>query len=211
MIEIINYTPNPLTLMGKVASECWGSKPKDYTKVAIDCIESGHSRVLEFPDIIIAISDYSARLIREIYTHIVGTSRLQASTRYINYKDFDYYIPKSIENNEYTCEEYIQFMNNVQQTYKYFIEQGIPKEDIANILPFGMNSKMILKINARALLHMAEVRMCKRALQEFQDFMDELVYAIVNLDEEWKIISNYMKPKCEVYGFCNEKNSCKNK
>jgi len=52
-------------------------------------------------------------------------------------------------------------MKTIQNAYKQLEELNIPKEDIANILPLGMESKMVLKINARAILHMAEVRLCE--------------------------------------------------
>ena len=47
------------------------------------------------------LQGYSARVAREWYTHIGGMpTRLQASTRYIDYEHgFDYIIPPSVENN----------------------------------------------------------------------------------------------------------------
>lgn len=206
MIKVLNYTKNPLSLMGKCASACWNSKPSP--QIGIDCIESGHGRVLEYPDVIVEINDYSVRVIREIYTHIIGVTRLQSSTRYIKYEEFDYIIPKSIENDDYAYEEYIQFMNNIQNTYQYLLERNIPKEDIANILPLGMKSKIVLKINARAILHMAEDRTCNRAYWEFREFMKELLNVVGNLDDEWKKLIGYAKTKCKVHGYCVEKNSC---
>ena len=44
-------------------------------------------------------------------------------------------------------------MGNIQNAYKQLEDLKIPKEDIANILPLGMESKMVLKINARAILN----------------------------------------------------------
>ena len=150
MIKIIRATQNPLSLMGECASACWDSTSSP--QIGIDCIESGHGRVLEYPDVIVEIEGYSARMIREFYTKQVGVTKLQASTRYINYKEFDYYIPESIKNNDYAYEEYIQFMSNIQNTYEYLLSQGIPKQDIANILPLGMYSKVVLKINADKII-----------------------------------------------------------
>lgn len=47
------------------------------------------------------LDGYSARVIREWYTHIAGgPTRLQSSTRYISYNDFDYVVPKTIRKNE---------------------------------------------------------------------------------------------------------------
>lgn len=206
MIRIISYTPNPLSLMGECASECWESTPS--SQIGIDCIESGHGRVLEYPDVTLSISGYSARVIREIYTHIIGTTRLQASTRYIKYGEFNYIIPKSIENNEDAYDYYCGLMQQISFIYKELEGLNIPKEDIANILPLGMESKIVLKINARAILHMAEVRLCNRAYWEFRTFVKELLYEISKINEEWDKIMSYAKPKCEVNGYCNEKNSC---
>ena len=90
---ILEYTTKtPLQMIGEMAGICWGSDIEDQKKNykrAIDCIESGHGRVIEFPDVYMELSGYSAKVIRELYTHIGGQpTRLQASTRYINYTNF---------------------------------------------------------------------------------------------------------------------------
>lgn len=206
MIKVLDYTRNPLFLMGVCASECWNSTPSP--RIGIDCIESGHGRVLEYPEVTVAVDGYSARVIREIYTHIIGTTRLQASTRYIKYGEFDYIIPDSIKNNTKALDVYCKTIWNIQEAYKQLEELNIPKEDIANILPLGMTSRIVLKINARAILHMAELRLCNRAYWEFRKFMKEFLDVVSKLDNEWEKICSYAKPKCEVYGYCNEKHSC---
>lgn len=206
MIKVIDYTKKPLTLMGEVASRCWDSTPSP--QIGIDCIESNHGRILEYPDITVEISDYSARCIRELYTHIIGTSRTQQSTRYVNMNSFDYYIPDSIANNKQAKEIYDKCMANIMKSYSMLRELGTPKEDCANLLPLGSDTKVVLKINARAILHMAELRLCNRALKEYRELMNELLNTISNLDDEWAKIISYAKPKCEILGYCNEKKSC---
>ena len=65
----------PIVMIGKKAGSCWGAdimdKEKNF-KRGIDCIQSGHGRALEFPNIIMTLEGYSARVIRELYTHIGG-------------------------------------------------------------------------------------------------------------------------------------------
>lgn len=214
MIKILDYTKNPLQCIGDRASVCWNNtnfSPEKLKQIAIDSIDSGHGRVLEFPDITILISEYSARMIRELYTHIGGDpTRLQESTRYVDMSNFEYYIPDSIKINMDAQIVYQDLMEEIAGTYEYLINEcKIPKQDVANILPLGSHTKVVLKINLRALMHMAEIRMCNRALKEYRDFMDELKNTLKVLDSEWDYIcTNYMLPKCEIYGFCNEKNSC---
>ena len=80
-------TKHPITLIGKYAGVCWGATKSDNEKNykrGLDCIESEHGRTWEFPDVYAIIDGYSAKVLREWYTHVGGSpTRLQASTRYI--------------------------------------------------------------------------------------------------------------------------------
>lgn len=208
-IKIIDITKNPLSRMGEVAATCWGSKGSK--QIGIDCIESGHHRVMEAVHLTIIIEDYSARMIRELYTHIGGMPmRLQESTRYVDCSNFDFYTPDSIEDNEQALANYQVTMEIIKSSYKFLTEDcKIPKQDVANILPLGMMTKIVFDVNLRNLLHMAEMRLCKRALREFRDFMNELRYGLEHEGEEWQyIMDHYYKPKCQIAGYCIEKNTC---
>ena len=103
VIIIEETTKNPITLMGQRAGVCWGAditdKEKNY-KRGLDCLNSGHGRVMEYVNVELILDGYSARVIREWYTHIGGApTRLQASTRYIKYEDFKYVTPHTVEKN----------------------------------------------------------------------------------------------------------------
>ena len=203
MIKVLNATKNPIQFIGKVAGCCYGSKdePQANYKRGLKCIKDGHGRAMEFVDVTLEIDEVSARMIRELGRHVIGTSYLQASTRYITYDNFDYYTPKNLKDDK----EYHITMQNILSSYQSLVEKGIPKEDVANLLPLGMNTKIVLKINYRALLHMAEVRMCERAYIEFRDFMKELIKTISVIDDEWAELMTFMKPKCKT---CTEKENC---
>ena len=206
-------TKNPITLIGKEAGICYGSdisnSEKNY-KRGINNLKSGHGRTMEFPQIFLTIDGYSARVIRELYTHIGGApTRLQASTRYINYGDFKYIIPPSIQSNPFATEEYKYAMNIIQDAFVNLQERGIPKEDIANILPLGMTTTIVLRTNLRNLIDMSHQRLCARAYWEFRQLMKDIMRALSEYSEEWNyIVKNYFKPKCELFGYCNEHDSC---
>ena len=96
---------DPITLIGEMSGVCYAAptddKKKNY-KRGIHNLESGHGRTWEFPDVYLTLDGYSARVMREWYTHIGGApTRVQASTRYIDYakKCFSYIIPRSIKRN----------------------------------------------------------------------------------------------------------------
>ena len=214
-IIIQDYTTkDPITMIGKEAGICWGANTDDDKKNykrGLDCILSGHWRTMEFPQVYFVFDGYSARVVREIYTHIAGgPTRLQASTRYIDYESgFAYYTPYSISSDEDALKIYKNTMAKIQKDMQRLEELGIPREDIANILPLGMQTKVVMRTNLRHLVEMSHQRMCNRAYHEFRDFMNDLSCALEDYSEEWKqCVTNLFMPKCEVYGFCTEKNSC---
>ena len=200
---------------------CWAAPLDDAEKNrkrAISCIKAGHGRVLEYVDVEMVISGVSARCMRELYTHIGGSpTRLQSSTRYVSEEQgFGYYIPPKIENNEELKPIYEDGMETIQKTYNYLMEYGSTKEDAANILPLGMESKMVWKINLRALINFMNRRLCTRALKEIRDLSIEIKDRLTEKNEEWAwIAENLFVPTCEIYKyrnpnlvFCPEQQCC---
>lgn len=205
-------TIDPISKMGRRAGLCWGADitdPKGNYNRGLDCVSSNHGRVMEYVDIETIIDGYSARVIREWYTHLGGSpSRLQASTRYIDYSEFDYIIPKSIKTQEQS-ETYCSIMNEISDSSQKLKKLGIPREDIGLILPLGMTTKIVDKRNVRNVMDMSRQRMCNRAYWEYRQLFSDYINELSNYSEEWNIlIPMIMKPKCEYLGYCPEKRSC---
>jgi thymidylate synthase (FAD) len=205
---------NPVQMIGYEAGICWGADVTDpikNEKRGWDCIKSEHGRTLEFPQIYMTIKGYSARMMRELYTHIGGMpTRLQESTRYIDYESgFNYVTPHTVEANPEALNEYNAMMNDILTHLQNLENMNIPREDTAMGLPLGMESGMVLRTNLRNLIDMSHQRMCSRAFWEFREFMDELKNELGNYSDEWKkVVDLTFKPKCEVRGYCVEKKSC---
>lgn len=215
MITILPQTDiEPLNTIGYCAGVCWNSPVDDKEKNikrAKSCILSGHTRTAEYPEVYCIVEGYSARCIRELYTHIIGTTRLQSSTRYVDAKNMDveqdFYYP-FVANPE-AAEVYKEGLTNIMQTYEKLEELGYPKEDAANILPLGMNTKIVWKINLRALMHFMNMRLCSRAYKEIRQLSNELKTELRKLSTEWEwICDNLLVPKCEAMGYCDEAKSC---
>ena len=214
-VIIQDYTYKyPIQMIGEEAGVCYGSdttnKEKNY-KRGIDCLKSMHGRTWEFPDVYMVLDEYSARVVRELYTHIGGLpTRLQSSTRYINYQDgFEYFTPPSIETNSFAKEKYDNMMKFISTTLKELENMGIPKEDSANGLPLGMMTKIVCKYNFRTLADMSHQRECARAYYEFRKLFRDICIALSEYSDEWKyLVDNYFMPKCEIYGYCPEKKGC---
>jgi len=206
-------TKTPLQMIGESAGFCWGSDVSDVDKNmkrAIDCIASGHGRTMEFPDIHLILDGYSARVIREFYTHIgCLPTRLQSSTRYIDAKSFKYVIPPSVLKNEEAKKIYDETMEHIREGYAKLEELGIKREDAAMVLPLGMETVIVDKRNFRNLVDMARNRMCTRAYWEYRELMNDICEALSSYSGEWNtLIKLCMKPKCEISGYCTESKSC---
>lgn len=204
----------PITMIGEEAGICWGADTSDDTKNykrGIDCLENGHGRTFEFPDVYMILDGYSARVIREWYTHIGGApTRLQASTRYIDYEHgFDYFAPPSVQNNQRALDIYSGMMDSISEALRDLDELGIPREDSALGLPLGMTTKIVCKHNARNLIDMSHQRMCKRAYHEYRKLFGDLCDALRAYSDEWRyLVDHYFMPKCKYMGFCNERYTC---
>lgn len=202
--------------MGQRAGVCWGGNvedPEKNYKRGMDCIISGHGRVMEYVNVEMIIAGYSARVEREWYTHIGGSpTRLQSSTRYINYagRGFDYIIPPSIQNNKEALEKYQALMAHINEECRALQEYyGIPKEDVANGLPLGMTASIVDKRNLRSLTEMSHQRMCNRAYWEYRQLFGDIRKALSEYSEEWSwIADNLFMPKCDYFGYCSETRPC---
>ena len=227
-------TVAPIVMIGEKAGSCWGADIYDREKNfkrGVDCIQSGHGRALEFPNIIMTLEGYSARVIRELYTHIGGApTRLQSSTRYIDYKDFDYITPPKIANFDkskvpnHTCaspqEIYASVISSIEHGMMALEEYGLPREDIAMLLPLCMATKVEIKVNLRELIQIFNQRLCTRAYWEFRELMNDIKNALIEYGRnywdylpgvinEWELIAKHLfVPKCIKDGVCYEKYSC---
>lgn len=211
-VEIFEaYTPkDPLNQMGLMAGVCWGAKNLDEEsniKRALSCIESGHGRVLEFPQVYLLIDGYSAKVIREFYTHIGGgPTRLQESTRYINYGDFEYVNPCKTEQGK---KYFDNLMVYISEGIKDLEAMGEVNENATMALPLAYQTKIVFRTDLRMLIEMGHQRFCSRAYWEYRDLMNNIKNVLSDYSEQWKIITDkYFVPKCLKFGYCTEEHSC---
>lgn len=206
-------TRNPITLIGERAGVCWGADISDKDKNrarGLDCLAANHGRTLEYVNIECVIEGYSARVMREWYTHIgCLPTRLQESTRYVDYKNFDYVIPPSVSNIDLAKQIYEDVMSHISRAAIALEELGVPREDSAMVLPLAMETRVVDKRNLRNVIDMSRQRECTRAYWEYRSMFQDYLTALSKYSDEWQyIVQTQMMPKCEVLGYCPEKKSC---
>lgn len=216
VIILSETTDEPLTLAGQMAGICWNSDVSNHEKNfkrGLDCLKSGHGRVLEYPQIYMILDGWSARVIREFTRHVGGApTYVQASTRYINYDNFNYFTPPAIANNPVAKSIYESTMDGIAEGIKQLEEIcKIKREDTANLLPLGMETKIVFRTNLRMLIDMAKVRKCTRAYHEFRELFKAIEDALCIYSDEWKYLieeEHIFKSKCEILGWCEETHGC---
>lgn len=215
-VEIQPYTTkNPISIAGFESGVCYGSDVEDATKNykrGLFNIKHGHFRTLEFAQVFMTIDNTSARVLRQLYTSIGGApTRLQASTRYIDYNDFESIIPPSVEADAAALRKWNEVMTTIRDGIQYLQCLKIPREDADMMLPLAMNSKMVFRTNSRQLMDMSRLRMCARASEEFQVLMETMIDELSNYSEEWAELNlMIMGPRCQ-FGKCPESENCPKK
>lgn len=171
-----------------------------------EIIASHHDSVAEHCVFTFAIKDLSRAAQQQLTRHRAGVVFSVQSLRYNNGNKMGARKAKTIERNPITSEIFDNFINSAVDTYDQLVETGIPKEDARDVLPLSWNSNLVMTMNCRELIHIFELRMCKRAQKEIRD----LAYALHKIcKERLPEVFEHIGPKCKQLGYCNEgKRSC---
>ena len=219
-VELIDHTENALSIIYASCRQCYSSKfAGDIYSEDIDDIQkeefvkkisdSGHESPLEHVKFTFAIQGVSRALTHQLVRHRIA-SYSQQSQRYVNESDFEYIVPPSIEINQKLKDEYLKILKSIQQSYNTLLElyneNGIKGEkanqDARFVLPQASETKIVVTMNARQLLHFFKERCCTRAQWEIRSLANEML----NLCRQ-KLPSVFGKnagAKCETIKFCPE-------
>ena len=61
------------------------------------------------------------------------------------------------------------------ESYRALLDAGVPAEDARYLLPNAMETKIVVTMNVRELLHFFELRCCKRAQWEIRELALEML------------------------------------
>jgi len=131
------------------------SEKKDWRnkKTIID----GHLGILEHISFTFLIEGISRVCTHQIVRHRMA-SYLQMSLRYSSVENLDIVIPDTIRNSEF-LDEYNEIFSKSKELYQRMINSEIPKEDARFIIPQGIETRIIVTMNARSLMHFFRIRL----------------------------------------------------
>ena len=216
IVKLISKPENILKTVYTACRTCYSAQsPVDMYENNVDeekmlkliknVIASGHHSTIEHIQISFAISNVSRACTHQLVRHRL-MSFSQKSQRYVQEKgQFDYIIPPTIDKNPELREKFINFMGEISDKYQEFIDAGIPAEDARFVMPNAAASSLVASLNLRELIHLAQLRLCTRAQYEIRIMVKAMCDEIIAV-ESW--LKDYLVPKCEFLGFCDEHKSC---
>ncbi len=177
-VELLYHTPDPERAIATAARLCYApvgaselmeTMPEERVASVLSTImESGHFSTLEHASYTFAIDGVSRALTHQLVRHRLASFN-QQSQRYVKFKDeLPFVEPPSIAANEQAREIFDGFMKNAQEAYAQLVELGILAEDARFVLPNAVETKIVVTMNVRELLHFFSLRCCNRAQWEIR-------------------------------------------
>ena len=212
-VTLITHTPEPERLVAASAKLCYSSASiadlaaieADKAAEFIGKLPEAHQSPFEHVSFTFGIEGVSRAMLAQITRHRIASFSVQ-SQRYVEMGRFGYVIPQTIAENDEALDEYQHLMCLVRIVYNKLIEFGTPAEDARFVLPNACETRMIVTMNARELLHFFSLRCCKRAQWEIRAVADEMLRLCKEVAPE---IFAKAGPGC-VRGHCPEgKMGCK--
>lgn len=213
-VVLINYTPAPDHTVALAARQCYdsdfvGNKIDAHSRLSDEkliqkILDNGHTSVLEHASFTFAIEGISRACSHQL-VRFRHASFSQQSQRYVTFKDnFLYVTPPSIKGST-VAREYFEAMEQLAVLYDALIAEGIPAEDARFILPNATETKIVMTMNARELLHAFSLRCCSHAQWEIRDTFNEIKRLV---KEVAPITFAKAGPSCETKGRCSEGSRC---
>ena len=216
-VMLVSYSPEPEKTISAAARLCYSPADAEdiLSKVGDNDQQDflgkltavGHLSPVEHASFTFVVEGISRACSHQLVRHRLA-SYSQQSQRYVNEKEFDYIMPPSIKEDGEMKAHFEKMMEEMQQSYSYFADKlaqlgystESAREDARFVLPNATETKIMITMNARELLHFFRQRLCNRAQWEIR----AMALAMLKLVKPVApTIFRYSGPPC-VKGKCAE-------
>ena len=125
----------------------------------------------------------------------------QQSQRYVMERAFEVITPPTVAADPRAQERFAALMATIQAAYNELVDLGVHREDARYVLPNAAETKIVVTMNARALLHFFELRCCARAQWEIRQLAWKMLAAVRQVAP---VLFEQAGPACEAQGVCPE-------
>ena len=184
LVQLLTHTPDPEAVVAAAARLCYSPSSIDQLleKSRVDrddllrkILSLGHTSVLEHANFTFGIEGISRACSHQLVRHRLA-SYAQQSQRYVSHRErFAAVTPPSIEQRPELLQRYQALLDEIHGVYRQLIDAGVPAEDARFVLPNAAQTKLVLSMNARELLHFFNLRCCRRAQWEIRAMAKEML------------------------------------
>ena len=178
-VTLLYHTPDPERAVATAARLCYapvggkelmeGLTEERIRKVLSTIMASGHFSTLEHASYTFSVEGVSRALTHQLVRHRLASFN-QQSQRYVRFKDEPSFVtPESVSANPEALARFDAAMDAAWEAYAALAEMGVPAEDARYVLPNACESKFVVTMNIRELLHFFSLRCCNRAQWEIRE------------------------------------------
>jgi thymidylate synthase (FAD) len=184
-VRLLYHTPEPERAIAAAARLCYAPigaaellehmSEDAVRRVLKTVITSGHTSTLEHASYTFAIDGVSRAMTHQLVRHRLASYN-QQSQRYVSYdSEPTFVVPPSVASDPAARGLFDDACEAAFVAYRALLDAGVPAEDARYLLPNAMETKIVVTMNVRELLHFFELRCCKRAQWEIREVALEML------------------------------------
>ena len=173
-VELLQYPEHPERAVATAARLCYAPvgatelmetmPPERVQSVLSTIMKSGHFSTLEHVSYTFAVDGVSRALTHQLVRHRLASFN-QQSQRYVKFAgDVEVVKPPTVAAQEDTS-----------RVFNEAIDAGVPAEDARYLLPNAAETKIVITMNIRELLHFLSLRCCNRAQWEIRELANRML------------------------------------
>lgn len=208
-LALLAHTPDPEKVVAAAARLCYspvgaadlmdGMTDEKANALLKTILKSGHLSVCEHASFTFAIEGISRACSHQLVRHRVA-SYSQQSQRYVKLNEPSIIVPPAIKDKPELVDEFMAITQAAQKGYENMLEAGVEAEDARYLIPQAVETKIVVTMNARELMHFFTLRTCERAQWEIRAMAEEMLKLVLPLAA---VIFAKSGPAC-VRGRCPE-------
>ncbi len=178
-VTLLYHTPDPERAVATAARLCYapvGGKElmesltdEKIRKVLTTIMSSGHFSTLEHASYTFSVEGVSRALTHQLVRHRLASFN-QQSQRYVKFKEEPPVVrPVSVDVTPEAAAAFDGAIEACWQAYDKLVQAGVPAEDARYVLPNACETKIVVTMNIRELMHFFSNRCCNRAQWEIRE------------------------------------------
>lgn len=184
-VELLQYPEHPERAVATAARLCYApvgatelmeTMPSERVQSVLSTImKSGHFSTLEHVSYTFAVDGVSRALTHQLVRHRLASFN-QQSQRYVKFAgDVEVVKPPTVAAQEDTSRVFDEAIDAVVDAYHKLLDAGVPAEDARYLLPNAAETKIVITMNIRELLHFLSLRCCNRAQWEIRELANRML------------------------------------